>query len=109
MQRSATKSSTPMTTELFLQWKREKQAQKEAELSEKKAERAKNDRMRYADSSNIESNFSVFLHKQMTLSHPVDCNAVSGYLSLPCKMKCLAVEIYTVVTDIKGFLPVESH
>ncbi len=49
-----------MTTELFLQWKREKQEQKEAELSEKKAERAKNDRMRYADSSNIESNSLYF-------------------------------------------------
>jgi hypothetical protein len=47
MQRSATKSSTPITTELFLQWKREKQAKREAELSAKRAERAKNDRMRY--------------------------------------------------------------
>jgi hypothetical protein len=45
MQRSATKSSTPITTDLFLQWKQEKQAKREAELSAKRAERAKNDRM----------------------------------------------------------------
>ncbi|KAH8950794.1 hypothetical protein BDL97_10G103200 [Sphagnum fallax] len=44
-ERSATKSSTPITTDLFLQWKQEKQAKREAELSAKRAERAKNDRM----------------------------------------------------------------
>jgi hypothetical protein len=58
MQRLATKSSTPITTELFLQWKREKQAKREAELSAKRAERAKNDRMRYKDICINESYFS---------------------------------------------------
>lgn len=45
-QRSKVKSTTPITTELFAQWKRAKIEQREAELAAKRAERAKNDRMR---------------------------------------------------------------
>lgn len=36
-----------MTTELFLQWKKRKIEEKEAGLDAQRAERAKNDRMRY--------------------------------------------------------------
>eukprot|EP00243_Klebsormidium_subtile_P003499 TRINITY_DN16907_c0_g1_i1.p1 TRINITY_DN16907_c0_g1~~TRINITY_DN16907_c0_g1_i1.p1 ORF type:complete len:390 (+),score=146.57 TRINITY_DN16907_c0_g1_i1:139-1308(+) len=38
-------SSTPLTTELFAEWKRKKQEQREKEVAEKTAERAKNDRL----------------------------------------------------------------
>lgn len=44
-ERSKVKSTTPITTELFAQWKRAKIEQREAELAAKRAERAKNDRM----------------------------------------------------------------
>eukprot|EP00250_Pteridium_aquilinum_P007414 c17136_g1_i1 orf=95-1183(+) len=45
MERSKVKSTTPITPELFAQWRRMKTEQKEAELAAKRAERAKNDRM----------------------------------------------------------------
>lgn len=45
-QRQQTKASTPLTTELFYEWKKKKMEQKEAEHAAKIAERAKNDRMR---------------------------------------------------------------
>ena len=41
------KTTTPMTTTLFEEWKRKKMMEKEAQLAAKQAERAKNDRMRY--------------------------------------------------------------
>ena len=36
-----------MTTELFMQWKTKKMEEREASLATQRAERAKNDRMRY--------------------------------------------------------------
>ena len=47
LQRHMTKTSTQITTELFEEWKRQKAEIKEAELATKRAERAKNDRMRF--------------------------------------------------------------
>lgn len=44
-QRAKVTSTTPMTTELFLQWKKRKIEEKEAGLDAQRAERAKNDRM----------------------------------------------------------------
>lgn len=44
-QRQQIKASTPLTTELFNEWKKKKMDQKEAEHAAKMAERAKNDRM----------------------------------------------------------------
>ncbi|KAG6551266.1 hypothetical protein Mapa_007192 [Marchantia paleacea] len=44
-QRHQLKQSTPITGELFANWKRKKQEEKEAELAAKRAERAKMDRM----------------------------------------------------------------
>ncbi|KAJ7530980.1 hypothetical protein O6H91_14G027200 [Diphasiastrum complanatum] len=44
-QRSKLQTSTPLTPQLFDEWKRKKQEQKDAELASKRAERAKNDRM----------------------------------------------------------------
>ncbi|XP_039849809.1 zinc finger CCCH domain-containing protein 11 isoform X1 [Panicum virgatum] len=44
-QRKKTKSTTPMTTELFMEWKRKKAEEREAGQAALKAERAKNDRM----------------------------------------------------------------
>ncbi|OMO81060.1 hypothetical protein COLO4_23774 [Corchorus olitorius] len=44
-ERSKLISSTPMTTELFMQWKKKKVDEREASLAAKQAERAKNDRM----------------------------------------------------------------
>ncbi|KAL7136570.1 hypothetical protein ABFS83_10G039400 [Erythranthe nasuta] len=44
-QRAKTTSTTPMTTELFMQWRNKKMEEKEAGLAAQKAERAKNDRM----------------------------------------------------------------
>lgn len=41
------KTTTPMSTELFLQWKKKKVDEREASLAAQQAERAKNDRMRY--------------------------------------------------------------
>lgn len=40
------KTSTPMTPELFMQWKKKKIAERDAGLASQMAERAKNDRMR---------------------------------------------------------------
>ncbi|ONM36620.1 Nucleic acid binding protein [Zea mays] len=44
-QRKKTKTTTPMTTELFMEWKRRKAEEREAGQAALKAERAKNDRM----------------------------------------------------------------
>ncbi|PPE01343.1 hypothetical protein GOBAR_DD01669 [Gossypium barbadense] len=44
-QRSKTTSSTPMTTELFMQWKTKKMEEREVSLAAQRADRAKNDRM----------------------------------------------------------------
>lgn len=45
------KTSTPMTPELFMQWKKKKIAERDAGLASQMAERAKNDRMRCFPSS----------------------------------------------------------
>ncbi|KAJ4845900.1 hypothetical protein Tsubulata_026867 [Turnera subulata] len=44
-QRSKLKSTTPMTPDLFMQWKKKKVEEREAGLAAQRAERAKNDRM----------------------------------------------------------------
>lgn len=44
-QRAQVKTTTPMSTELFLQWKKKKLDEREASLAAQQAERAKNDRM----------------------------------------------------------------
>ncbi|BBH06045.1 Zinc finger C-x8-C-x5-C-x3-H type family protein, partial [Prunus dulcis] len=44
-QRAKVTTSTPMTTELFMQWKKKKMAERDAGLAAQMAERAKNDRM----------------------------------------------------------------
>ncbi|KAI4382868.1 hypothetical protein MLD38_008773 [Melastoma candidum] len=44
-QRSKLKASTPMTPELFMQWKKKKMEERDAGLAALRAERAKNDRM----------------------------------------------------------------
>ncbi|KAH9322213.1 hypothetical protein KI387_016852, partial [Taxus chinensis] len=44
-QRQQVKASTPLTTELFYEWKKQKMELKEVEHAAKRAERAKNDRM----------------------------------------------------------------
>ncbi|XP_043696615.1 zinc finger CCCH domain-containing protein 11 isoform X1 [Telopea speciosissima] len=44
-QRAKVASSTPLTPELFMQWKKKKMEEKEAGLAAQRAERAKNDRM----------------------------------------------------------------
>ncbi|KAK9070478.1 hypothetical protein SSX86_010880 [Deinandra increscens subsp. villosa] len=44
-QRGKLKTTTPMTTDLFLEWKRKKVEQRESGLAAQRAERAKNDRM----------------------------------------------------------------
>ncbi|XP_023747121.1 zinc finger CCCH domain-containing protein 11 [Lactuca sativa] len=44
-QRAKVKTTTPMTTELFLEWKRKKVEERDAGLAAQRAERAKNDRM----------------------------------------------------------------
>jgi len=41
------KTTTPITTELFYQWKKKKMDERDASLAAQQAERAKNDRMRY--------------------------------------------------------------
>lgn len=45
-QRAKVTSSTPMTPELFMEWKKKKIAERDAGLAAQRAERAKNDRMR---------------------------------------------------------------
>ena len=47
VQRHMTKTSTPITAEIFAEWKRKKAEAREAEQSAKRAERARTDRMRY--------------------------------------------------------------
>lgn len=44
-QRAKVIGSTPITTELFFQWKKKKMEEREAGLAAERAERAKNDRM----------------------------------------------------------------
>ncbi|GLT89679.1 hypothetical protein SLE2022_076560 [Rubroshorea leprosula] len=44
-QRAKITTSTPMTPELFMEWKKNKMAERDAGLAAQKAERAKNDRM----------------------------------------------------------------
>nr|XP_043616488.1 zinc finger CCCH domain-containing protein 11-like [Erigeron canadensis] len=44
-QRAKVKTTTPMTTELFMEWKKKKLAERDAGLAAQRAERAKNDRM----------------------------------------------------------------
>ncbi|KAJ4979830.1 hypothetical protein NE237_010610 [Protea cynaroides] len=44
-QRAKVISSTPLTTELFMQWKKKKMEEREVGLAAQRAERAKNDRM----------------------------------------------------------------
>ncbi|KAG4396414.1 hypothetical protein GLYMA_19G177833v4 [Glycine max] len=47
-QRAKVTTTTPMTPELFMQWKKKKMEEREANLGAQQAERAKNVRMRYA-------------------------------------------------------------
>jgi hypothetical protein len=42
-----TKTTTPMTAELFAEWKRKKAEVREVGMTAKRAERARTDRMRY--------------------------------------------------------------
>lgn len=44
-QRSKVKASTPLTSELFAQWKKKKMDERDASMASQRAERAKNDRM----------------------------------------------------------------
>ncbi|KAK9064129.1 hypothetical protein SSX86_018001 [Deinandra increscens subsp. villosa] len=44
-QRSKVKTTTPMTTDLFMEWKKKKVDEREAGLAAQRADRAKNDRM----------------------------------------------------------------
>ncbi|KAI3734810.1 hypothetical protein L6452_14289 [Arctium lappa] len=44
-QRAKVKTTTPMTTDLFMDWKKKKMDEKEAGLAAQRADRAKNDRM----------------------------------------------------------------
>ncbi|KAH8485274.1 hypothetical protein H0E87_026896 [Populus deltoides] len=44
-QRAKTTASTPMTPELFMQWKKKRMEERDAGLASQRAERAKNDRM----------------------------------------------------------------
>ncbi|MBA0693147.1 hypothetical protein Goari_010652, partial [Gossypium aridum] len=44
-QRAKLKTSTPMTPELFMEWKKKKKAERDESLAAQRAERAKNDRM----------------------------------------------------------------
>lgn len=46
-QRAKVTTTTPMTPELFMQWKKKKIEERDAGLAAEKAERAKMDRMRY--------------------------------------------------------------
>nr|XP_016447314.1 PREDICTED: zinc finger CCCH domain-containing protein 11-like [Nicotiana tabacum]XP_016447315.1 PREDICTED: zinc finger CCCH domain-containing protein 11-like [Nicotiana tabacum] len=46
-QRAKLTSSTPLTPELFMKWKKKKMEEREANLAKLRADRAKNDRMRY--------------------------------------------------------------
>ncbi|KHN02374.1 Zinc finger CCCH domain-containing protein 11 [Glycine soja] len=48
MARAKVTTTTPMTPELFMQWKKKKMEEREANLGAQQAERAKNVRMRYA-------------------------------------------------------------
>lgn len=41
------KTTTPMTPDLFYEWKKKKIEERDANLAAQQAERAKNDRMRY--------------------------------------------------------------
>lgn len=47
LQRAKVTTCTPMTTDLFMQWRKKKTEEKEAGLAVQRAERAKNDRMRF--------------------------------------------------------------
>lgn len=53
VQRAQVKTITPITPELFFQWKKKKMDERDASLAAQQAERAKNDRMRYATMSII--------------------------------------------------------
>ncbi|OIT08563.1 PREDICTED: zinc finger CCCH domain-containing protein 11 [Nicotiana attenuata] len=44
-QRAKLTASTPLTTELFMEWKKKKMEEREASLAKQRADRAKNDRM----------------------------------------------------------------
>ena len=50
-QRAKVKTTTPITPELFFQWKKKKMDERDAGLAAQQAERAKNDRMRFLDYS----------------------------------------------------------
>ena len=45
-QRAKVTTTTPMTPELFMQWKKKKMEERDASLAAQVADRAKNDRMR---------------------------------------------------------------
>lgn len=71
LQRAKVTTCTPMTTELFMQWRNKKTEEKEAGLAAQRADRAKNDRMRfclfhllnlviYFSINAVNSNFYVF-------------------------------------------------
>ncbi|KAI7738579.1 hypothetical protein M8C21_014214 [Ambrosia artemisiifolia] len=55
-QRGKLKTTTPMTTDLFMEWKRKKMEESESGLAAQRAERAKNDRMRRMRSTTVKKN-----------------------------------------------------
>lgn len=56
-----------MTPELFMQWKQKKIEERDANLAEQQAERAKNDRMRYTPS--FHSLAHVILYRDIVYSY----------------------------------------
>lgn len=59
VKRAKLTASTPMTPELFTQWKMKKAEEREAGLAAKRAERAKNDRMRYVLNSSFILHYDI--------------------------------------------------
>jgi hypothetical protein len=59
VKRAKLTASTPMTPELFTQWKTKKAEEREAGLAAKRAERAKNDRMRYVLNSSFILHYDI--------------------------------------------------
>ncbi|KAK3023912.1 hypothetical protein RJ639_043455 [Escallonia herrerae] len=70
-QRAKVTTSTPITTELFFQWKNKKTEEREAGLAAERAERAKNDRM---------SGRELFLSDASLFVDDIDADASENYL-----------------------------
>ncbi|KAK2970726.1 hypothetical protein RJ640_000298 [Escallonia rubra] len=69
-QRAKVTTSTPITTELFFQWKNKKTEEREAGLAAERAERAKNDRM---------SGRELFLSDASLFVDDIDADASENY------------------------------